>query len=66
MPGNCGSENSSQYDENLAKELEEWTKRVEGMDERIAELIAEAKAMEDQIFEINKPPARKYVLRKVK
>ncbi|MBD3673749.1 MAG: hypothetical protein HUJ26_09525 [Planctomycetaceae bacterium] len=52
--------------EDLAKQLAEWSKWIEGMDERVAELIAQARTMEDKIFEINKPHARKYVLRKVK
>ena len=52
--------------EEAAKQLAEWTKRIEGMDERVAELIAQAKLMEDEIFKINQPPARKYVLKKVK
>jgi hypothetical protein len=35
---------------------------IQGMDRRVAEHEAEAKTMEDQIFAINQPPARRYVL----
>lgn len=40
-------------------------KQLEGMDERIEKHRKAARALEDKIFEINKPKARKYVLKKV-
>lgn len=46
-------------------QLEQETKRVEGMDERVAAHNAKAKEIEDQIFAANVIPARKYVLKKV-
>lgn len=44
----------------------EWTNKIEGMDERVAAHIAAAKEIEDQIFEVNQPQPRKYVLTLVK
>ncbi|HSG72607.1 MAG TPA: hypothetical protein VLA12_19500, partial [Planctomycetaceae bacterium] len=44
----------------------EWTKKIEGMDERVAAHIAAAKEIEDKIFEVNQPQPRKYVLTLVK
>ncbi|MGZ0168165.1 MAG: SGNH/GDSL hydrolase family protein [Planctomycetales bacterium] len=43
----------------------EWEKRVEGLAERVAGHTAEAKKIEDQIFAVNQPVARKYVLSRV-
>ncbi len=48
----------------LQAQLAEMTTRIEGMADRVAERNAEARAIEDQIFEINQPPVRKYVLRR--
>ncbi len=50
----------------LAKQLATVSTNTEGMDERVAAHIAAAKAIEDRIFEINQPPARKYEIRRVK
>jgi lysophospholipase L1-like esterase len=47
--------------ENVAQ----WKKRLEGLSERVAGHAAEAKKIEDQIFEVNQPVARKYVLSRV-
>ncbi len=51
--------------EELAKQLSAVSKNIEGMDERVAAHIAAAKQIEDQIFTINQPPARKYEIRRV-
>ena len=51
--------------EMVQKQLATLTEQVQGIDERVAQHNAEAKAIEDQIFQINQPPARKYELRKV-
>lgn len=40
-------------------------KRLEGLAERVASHAEEAKKIEDQIFEVNQPVARKYVLTRV-
>jgi len=53
-------------DEAAAKEFEKWTKQIEGMEQRVAEFTAAAKSIEDEIFKVNQPVARKYVLQKVK
>jgi len=37
-------------------------RKISGMDLRVAKDDAEAKIMEDKVFEINKPPARTYTL----
>ncbi len=49
----------------LQNQLQELTARMEGLAERVATRNAEALAIEDQIFEINQPPARTYMLRRV-
>lgn len=49
----------------LAKQLTATEAKIEGMSDRVAEKIAAAKQIEDQIFEINQPQPRKYVLKKV-
>jgi lysophospholipase L1-like esterase len=49
----------------LAKQLATWKEKIDGMADRVAEKIAAAKQAEDQIFEVNKPRPRKYVLKKV-
>ena len=51
--------------EELQKQLASWTKQIEGMDERVVAANAEAKALEDQIFEINRPVPRRYELKRV-
>ncbi|MFT5092089.1 MAG: lysophospholipase L1-like esterase [Porticoccaceae bacterium] len=43
----------------------QWKKRLEGLSERVAGHAAEAKKIEDQIFEVNQPVSRKYVLTRV-
>jgi lysophospholipase L1-like esterase len=48
----------------LQSQLAEMTTRVEGMAERVAERNSEARAIEDQIFEINQPAPRRYVLKR--
>jgi len=40
-------------------------KRLEGLSERVAGHAADARKIEDQIFEVNQPVARKYVLSRV-
>jgi lysophospholipase L1-like esterase len=42
-----------------------WEKRLEGLAERVADHAAEAKKIEDQIFEVNQPAPRKYLLTRV-
>lgn len=49
----------------LQTQLQELTARMEGLAERVANLNAEALAIEDQIFQINQPQTRTYVLRRV-
>lgn len=41
-------------------------KRLEGLEERITKHEADAKAIEDKIFEVNQPKPRKYVLKRVR
>ncbi|MFT5326055.1 MAG: lysophospholipase L1-like esterase [Planctomycetaceae bacterium] len=43
----------------------QWKKRLEGLSERVAGHAAEAKKIVDQIFEVNQPVSRKYVLTRV-
>ncbi len=43
-----------------------WVKKLEGREERIAKFKKEAKAIEDEIFKVNQPIARKYVLKLIK
>jgi len=52
--------------ETAIKELEKLTAQIQGMDERVSEFNAAANKMEDEIFKINQPVARKYVIRPVK
>lgn len=47
--------------ENVAQ----WKKSLEGLSERVAGHAAEAKKIEDQIFEVNQPVPRMYVLTRV-
>lgn len=50
----------------VQKQLMELEAAVAGIDERVAAANAAAREIEDQIFTKNQPPARKYVLRRVK
>lgn len=52
--------------EAFKKGVATWTKKLEGREERIAKFEKEAKAIEDEIFKVNQPIARKYVLKLVK
>ena len=52
-------------DRELAKRLAADAKRIEGMHERIKEANAAAREIEDQIFEINQPLPRKYVVERI-
>ena len=45
--------------------LESLVKQMENMDERVAQFEAEALKLEDEIFEINQPIPRRYVLKRV-
>ncbi|MCA9162161.1 MAG: SMP-30/gluconolactonase/LRE family protein, partial [Planctomycetales bacterium] len=56
---------SAPDNEGLKKQVEEARQRIDGMDQRVAEFEAAAKEIEDQIFAINQPKPRKYVLRRV-
>lgn len=46
-------------------QLAKLTEQIAGMEERVAQANAEAKAIEDQIFQINRPVARRYELKLV-
>jgi lysophospholipase L1-like esterase len=46
-------------------QLAKLSEQVAGMEERVAQANAEAKAIEDQIFQINRPAARRYELKLV-
>jgi lysophospholipase L1-like esterase len=48
----------------LRKEVEASAERLKGLDDRIAQHEAEAKKLEDAIFEINQPRPRKYQLKR--
>ncbi len=52
--------------EQARKDLENLTAQVADRAGRIDQANAEAKALEDQIFEINQPQPRKYVIKRVK
>ncbi|MEQ8853648.1 SGNH/GDSL hydrolase family protein [Gimesia sp.] len=54
-----------QKDEKSVAKLAELDKRLADQDRVIQESEAAAKALEDKIYEINQPEARKYVLKKV-
>lgn len=62
--GYARAKRDAQTDEARAK-VAQMEKRLEGLSERVASHAAEAKKIEDQIFEVNQPVARKYVLSKV-
>jgi lysophospholipase L1-like esterase len=49
----------------LQERLAELTSQIEGMEERVAQHVAAAREIEDQIFEINRPPVRTYVIEHV-
>jgi lysophospholipase L1-like esterase len=55
---------SAPSDEKLSAQLAGLAKKVEGMEERIVEHERAAKEIEDQIFEINQPKPRRYVLKR--
>lgn len=48
------------------EQLDKLEAEIAGMDERVAAANAAAREIEDQIFAINQPPARKYVLKRVR
>ena len=52
--------------EQLQKQLAALDKKIEVLNERVAELNKQAKTFEDEIFEINQPKNRTYVLKNVK
>ncbi len=52
--------------EQLQKQLAGLEAKVEGIVERSAKHTADAKALEDKIFEMNTPPKREYVLKLAK
>ncbi|MBM83768.1 MAG: hypothetical protein CMJ78_24695 [Planctomycetaceae bacterium] len=54
----------AQTDEQKAKAAE-YGKRLDGILDRVKGHAAEAKKLEDRIFEVNQPKARKYVLKPV-
>jgi len=51
--------------EKLKQQVSGLAKRLDGLDDRIKEHEAAALKLEDQIFEINQPKARKYELKRV-
>ncbi|QDV15798.1 GDSL-like Lipase/Acylhydrolase [Gimesia panareensis] len=54
-----------QKDEKKVAQVAQLDKRLEDQDRVIQESEAAAKALEDKIYEVNQPVARKYVLKKV-
>ncbi|MFO1094765.1 MAG: SGNH/GDSL hydrolase family protein [Planctomycetaceae bacterium] len=50
----------------LKMQLAKSEEAINGMDDRVAKANADARAIEDQIFTKNQPPARKYVLQRIK
>ncbi len=50
----------------LQEQLAQAEAQIAGMDERVAQANAAAQEIEDQIFTINQPPSRRYVLHKVR
>lgn len=52
--------------EELAKQVATVGGKIEGMSDRVATANAAAKELEDEIFTINKPQPRQYVLERVK
>ncbi len=51
--------------EALKKQFEARQKKLEGMEERIAEHEQAAKALEDKIFTVNQPKPRTYVVKRI-
>src|SRR5690606_30140005 len=49
----------------LARQAATLTEQIAGIEERVAAANAAAKQLEDQIFEINTPQPRKYVIERV-
>lgn len=50
----------------LKEQLAQLEQQISGMDERVEQANASARELEDQIFMKNQPPARRYVLQRVK
>jgi len=57
---------ASPEDKELAARVTAANEKLEDMEDRIAEYEAAAREIEDQIFEINQPRPRKYVLTRIK
>jgi len=55
--------NESPENEKLAEQRSDLSRQIDGMEERIAEYEAAAKKIEDEIFEINQPQPRRYMLK---
>lgn len=53
-------------DDTKQKELAELSQRMEGLQERVANLRKAAAEQEDEIFSVNQPQVREYTLQKVK
>ena len=53
-------------DKKLQQQVAALKKRLEGIEERIKQHEADAKKLEDQIFTVNQPKSRKYVLTRVR
>ncbi len=49
----------------LEKQVAKYAKQLENQDQRVQEFEAAAKKIEDQIFQINQPKPRKYVLKPI-
>lgn len=58
------AERDAQSDDDRER-VAQLKKRLEGLSERVAAHAAEAQKIEDQIFEVNQPVARKYVLTRI-
>ena len=56
---------SSPDDAKLKKQFDALKAKIKGLGERVKKHEQAARKIEDKIFEINKPKARKYVIRKV-
>ncbi|WP_437206817.1 SGNH/GDSL hydrolase family protein [Planctomicrobium sp. SH664] len=53
-------------DGELKKQLVAAEEKIKGIEERVAQANADAKAIEDEIFKVNQPVPHKYVLTRVK
>ena len=62
--GYARARRDAQTDDDRAK-VAQMEKQLEGLSDRVAGHAAEALKIEDQIFEVNQPVARKYVLTRV-